>query len=45
VIVDYESSRERYGGKAEFLIASLHLCGTPERTSTRRTTATRPVPT
>jgi arylformamidase len=27
VIVDYESSRERYGGKAEFLIASLHLCG------------------
>ncbi len=27
VIVDYQSSRERYGGKAEFLIASLHLCG------------------
>ena len=27
VIVDYESSRERYGGKAEFFIASLHLCG------------------
>jgi len=27
VIVDYESSRERYGGEAEFLIASLHLCG------------------
>ncbi len=27
VIVDYESSRERYAGKAEFLIASLHLCG------------------
>jgi arylformamidase len=27
VIVDYESSRERYGGKSEFLIASLHLCG------------------
>lgn len=27
VIVDYASSRERYGGKAEFLIASLHLCG------------------
>ena len=27
VIVDYETSRERYGGKAEFLIASLHLCG------------------
>jgi arylformamidase len=27
VVVDYETSRERYGGKAEFLIASLHLCG------------------
>ena len=27
VIVDYDSSRERYGGKAEFLIASLHVCG------------------
>jgi kynurenine formamidase len=27
VIVDYETSRERYGGKSEFLIASLHLCG------------------
>ena len=27
VVVDYEASRERYGGKAEFLIASLHLCG------------------
>jgi kynurenine formamidase len=27
VIIDYETSRERYGGKAEFLIASLHLCG------------------
>jgi kynurenine formamidase len=27
VNLDYESSRERYGGKAEFLIASLHLCG------------------
>lgn len=27
VIVDYETSRQRYGGKAEFLIASLHLCG------------------
>ena len=27
VILDYESSRDRYGGKAEFLIASLHLCG------------------
>ena len=27
VIIDYQSSRERYRGKAEFLIASLHLCG------------------
>ena len=27
VIIDYVSSRERYGGKAEFLIVSLHLCG------------------
>jgi len=27
VVFDYESSRERYQGKAEFLIASLHLCG------------------
>jgi kynurenine formamidase len=27
VIIDYASSRERYEGKAEFLIASLHLCG------------------
>lgn len=27
VVVDYETSRERYGGKAEFLIVSLHLCG------------------
>lgn len=27
VIIDYASSLERYGGKAEFLIASLHLCG------------------
>jgi kynurenine formamidase len=25
--IDYEASRERYAGKAEFLIASLHLCG------------------
>ncbi len=24
---DHEGSRERYGGQAEFLIASLHLCG------------------
>jgi kynurenine formamidase len=27
VLLDYEASRERYEGKAEFLIASLHLCG------------------
>ena len=27
VLVDYDASRERYGGKSEFLIASLHLCG------------------
>jgi kynurenine formamidase len=27
VIVDHDSSRERYQNKAEFLIASLHLCG------------------
>ena len=27
VNLDYAASRERYGGKAEFLIASLHLCG------------------
>ena len=27
VIVDHESSRERYQNKSEFLIASLHLCG------------------
>ncbi|HEU4409074.1 MAG TPA: cyclase family protein [Polyangiaceae bacterium] len=27
VLLDYDSSRERYGGKSEFLIASLHLCG------------------
>ena len=27
IIVDYEASRARYAGKAEFLIASLHLCG------------------
>jgi|SRR5271157_475688 len=26
-LLDYDASRERYGGKAEFLIASLHLCG------------------
>jgi len=27
VFLDYEKSRERYQGKAEFYIASLHLCG------------------
>ena len=27
VVVDYASSRPRYDGKAEFLIANLHLCG------------------
>src|SRR5438105_3821582 len=27
VIVDHESSRARYGGKSEFLISSLCLCG------------------
>jgi kynurenine formamidase len=27
ILLDYDASRERYGGKAEFLIASLHLCG------------------
>lgn len=27
VLMDYESSRERYDDKAEFYIASLHLCG------------------
>jgi kynurenine formamidase len=27
VIVDHDSSRERYQGKSEFLIASLHACG------------------
>ncbi|HSB16610.1 MAG TPA: cyclase family protein, partial [Bryobacteraceae bacterium] len=27
VLLDYGPSRERYQGKAEFLIASLHLCG------------------
>lgn len=27
VLLDYDASRARYGGKAEFLIASLHLCG------------------
>ena len=27
VIFDYDDSQERYQGKAEFFIASLHLCG------------------
>ena len=27
VLLDHSASRERYQGKAEFLIASLHLCG------------------
>jgi len=27
VLLDHESSRARYDGQAEFLIASLHLCG------------------
>ena len=27
VLLDYDASRERYGGQSEFLIASLHLCG------------------
>jgi len=27
VVVDYDASRERYKGLAEFYIASLHLCG------------------
>jgi len=27
VIVDHDSSRQRYQGRSEFLIASLHLCG------------------
>jgi len=27
VLLDYDASRECYQGKAEFLIASLHLCG------------------
>jgi kynurenine formamidase len=26
-LLDYDSSRERYEGQAEFFIASLHLCG------------------
>jgi kynurenine formamidase len=27
VLLDYDASREKYQGKAEFFIASLHLCG------------------
>lgn len=27
VLLDYDESRERYRGEAEFYIASLHLCG------------------
>jgi kynurenine formamidase len=27
VVVDYEASRQRYQGKAEFYIATLHICG------------------
>ena len=27
VVFDYDASRERYQGKAEFFIGSLHLCG------------------
>ncbi len=27
VLLDYDQSRERYEGQAEFFIASLHLCG------------------
>jgi arylformamidase len=27
VVLDYEASRPRYQGRAEFFIASLHLCG------------------
>jgi kynurenine formamidase len=27
VVLDYDDSRQRYQGKAEFRIASLHLCG------------------
>jgi len=27
IIVDYDTSKERYQGKSEFLIASLHACG------------------
>lgn len=27
VLIDYEASRARYGGKSEFLITGYHLCG------------------
>ena len=27
MIVDHDTSRERYQHKSEFLVASLHLCG------------------
>jgi len=27
VLMDHDSSAQKYGGKAEFLISSLHLCG------------------
>jgi arylformamidase len=27
VVVDHDTSKERYKGKSEFLIASLHMCG------------------
>src|SRR5205823_1937218 len=27
VLMDHDSSRAKYGGMSEFLIASLHLCG------------------
>ncbi len=27
VLLDYDASREKYGDRAEFFIASLHLCG------------------
>jgi arylformamidase len=27
VLMDHDTSAQRYGGKAEFLISSLHLCG------------------
>ena len=27
ILLDYDASREKYDDRAEFLIASLHLCG------------------